>query len=295
MNRKLKKLLKSNWIVYLLLYPIIWYRRKKAKNKQNLQLQFLNDSSGIVLGGSLVVRLDDYHGDFEIDFRSSILKRILVYRDYESELVTLIKRYIDPKKDVLDVGANVGFHSVLFSKLINNNCKVLSFEPTPTALHYLNNNLKRNECLEKVIVYQGIATNKEGSYILNVIDGLEEYSSIGKLSHPYTRNRESRSLSVKGNTIDNLVKEYKLSPGFIKIDTEGAESFVFKGATETISKYKPVIISELSEKLLREQGQTCSEIFNQLKDADYQIFDAQTLTLVKDVIEGYFIAIFKQK
>ena len=66
---------------------------------------------------------------------------------------------------------------------------------------------------------------------------------------------------MKGDTVDNLVREYNLNPGFIKIDAEGAECLVFSGALGTIKKYKPVIISELSESLLANFGETSETIF----------------------------------
>ena len=267
-------------------------RRDKFIQEQEKRYSFLKEISSQIKGGSLILDVKDYKGTFEIDFRSDVLQRLLIYNDYEKEIVQLIEKYIDPKKDVLDVGANIGLHTVLFSKLINANKKVLAFEPTPNALKYLRNNLHNNNCDDKVIIYDGIATDSNGQFELNIIEGMEEYSAVSKINHPNVHGKKSVAIKVQGNTIDAVVAQYDLNPGFIKIDTEGAEHFVFEGAKETINKYKPVIISELSDNLLKAQGFNCERIFENLKRIGYKIYDANSFKPASNKFEGNFIAIY---
>ena len=293
MNPSFKNLFTKNKFLLTLLYPILWIRRKNAILKEERKSNFLKEIASRIKGGSLVLEVRDYKGTFEIDFRSDVLQRLLIYNDYEKEIVQLIEKYIDPKKDVLDVGANIGLHTVLFSKLINANKKVLAFEPTPNALKYLRNNLHNNNCDDKVIIYDGIATDSNGQFELNIIEGMEEYSAVSKINHPNVHGKKSVAIKVQGNTIDAVVAQYDLNPGFIKIDTEGAEYFVFQGAKETICKFKPVIISELSEQLLKAQGYTCNHIFEPLLSYGYNIYDAENFKPVSNNYEGNFIAIPK--
>ncbi|OAD21382.1 hypothetical protein THIOM_002853, partial [Candidatus Thiomargarita nelsonii] len=65
--------------------------------------EFYNSLFESVEKGSLIVRVPDFKGIFEIDFRSHILQRILKTKHYEPELVELVKKHIDPQKDVLDI------------------------------------------------------------------------------------------------------------------------------------------------------------------------------------------------
>jgi FkbM family methyltransferase len=292
MNPSFKNLVKKNKFLLTLLYPLLWIRRKNAILKERRKSNFLKEIASHIKGGSLVLEAKDYKGTFEIDFRSDLLQRLLIYGDYEKEIVQLIEKYIDPKKDVLDVGANIGLHTVLFSKLINSDKKVLAFEPTPNALKYLRNNLQINNCDDKVIIYNGIATDSKGQFELNIIEGMEEYSAVGQINHPNVLGMKFNTIKVQGNTIDELVKEHNLRPGFIKIDTEGAEHFVFEGAKETINKYKPVIISELSDNLLKAQGFNCERIFENLKRIGYKIYDANSFKPASNKFEGNFIAIY---
>lgn len=291
MKPTLKQFLKKNKLTYLFLFPIIQIRRRITIKKENLIKDFLKETSNTVIGGSLIISVPDFRGIFEIDVRSHILHFILVYQDYEIDMVRLIEKYIDPDRDVLDVGANIGLHTVLFSKLINAGKKVMAIEPAPNALKYLEANLERNKCNEKVVVYKGIAADSENQFILNTIDGMEEYSTLGSMKHPHTGGIHNTSISVSGDLIDNLVKTHKLKPGFIKIDTEGAEFKVLIGAKQTIQRHRPIILSELSESLLNQQGSSCNDVYNLLHEFNYKIVDASTLKLVTGPVEGEILAI----
>lgn len=136
--------IKQNRLVYLLLFPIIFLRRLIQRHKARRFEKFYSSTFKSVEKGSLVVRIPDFEGIFEIDFRSHILKRILKDKHYEPIFVEVVKKYVDPQKDVLDVGANVGLFAILFSKIISGNNRVLAVELAPLALDYLRRNIERN-------------------------------------------------------------------------------------------------------------------------------------------------------
>ena len=179
--------------------------------------------------GSLVVRVPDFGGAFELDIRSDILKCLLIHRTYEPKVVEVVRERVDPQNDVIDVGANVGLFTILMAGLISQERRLLAIEPTPGAVEYLRKNIRENGLAGKVIVFEGLATNRCQPCTLNVIPGMEEYSSIGGLIHPATKGQRSHRITVPGETIDRLVDRFALRPGFIKIDTEGAEYQVLSG------------------------------------------------------------------
>lgn len=227
----------------------------------------------LVEEGSVVVRLAEFGGSFEIDVRSHIFRRVSSARQYESELAAIVKRYIDLGRDAIDVGANVGFFSVLLAKSLDPGRRVLAIEPTPLAVKYLRNNIRRNEVNDSVLVFEGAAKDVSGPCVLSVIEGKEEYSSLGGIHHCKVQGELSKEIEVPGSTIDELVEKYGLSPGFIKIDTEGAECLVISGAKETIRKYRPVILSEASEALLADCNCSSEELFALLRESKYRIVD----------------------
>jgi FkbM family methyltransferase len=242
--------------------------------------------------GSLVVRIPEFQGSFEFDYRSHILAKVLKTKRYEPDLVRLIYEYIDPDRDVIDVGANIGLYTVLFSKLISDNRKVLAIEPAPLALKFLHKNIKRNNTTETVIVFEGVAADAVGEYQLNVISGMEEYSSLGDIVHSSVRGKPYRPISVKGDTIDDLVDRFNLNPGFIKVDAEGAEHIVFDGAINSIGKYRPVILTELSDTLLSSFGTTSEVVIDQLRANGYNIIDvAHPEASIKIPFAGRILAI----
>ena len=169
----------------------------------------------------------------------------------------------------IDVGANVGLYSVLLSRLLSSNRRVLAAEPTPGALRLLRSNLERNGCLENVVVFEGAVTDRRAAVTINTLQGQEEYSSIR------TGVGEGEvSIDVEGRTIDDLVEQHGLKPGFIKIDTEGAELLVLRGGLNTLRVHRPVILSELADQYLRAFKCTSADVVHFLRDEGYKVCNA---------------------
>jgi FkbM family methyltransferase len=223
-----------------------------------------------VEGGSLIVKVPDFKGTFEIDGKSSLLRRILIDGEYEPEVVKLLSREVDPNRDAIDVGANIGLFSVLLSALVEPN-RVLAVEPTPGALQHLYRNSIINE-RPNIVVFEGIAGTHPGTTQMNVIEGMEEFSSMAPLVHPGVANRPSKRLSVQVETLDSLVERFDLKPGFIKIDTEGGEYQVLSGATRTMLQHRPVILCEAwPDDWLRNSGGTPGAVAKLLTDHGYVV------------------------
>ena len=208
---------------------------------------------GAVESGSLVVAVQQFGGLFEMDCRSHVLQRILVDGFYESAVVDIVRRRIDPARDAIDVGANAGLFTVLMSGLVGPESRVLAIEPTPGALRFLKRNLERNG-RRNVEVFEGIAADRAGAFTLHVIPGMEEYSSQGAMRHPSIAGRPYHDIPVAGETVDALVERLGLRPGLIKIDAEGAESSVLAGCRRTLGTFRPMIICESWPEKLRAAG-----------------------------------------
>lgn len=240
---------------------------KKTKHFGKVQKLFKEDP---------VIQLDEFNGCFEIGKESTILRRILTYGHYEPEIVSQCQKYINPNLDAIDIGANVGFYSVLFAKVINADRKVLAIEPTREVFQRLCHNLNKNNVFDKVETFKGVVSNSSTSIQLNSIVGNEEYSSIGVMEHPSIKGKEFITYEVDSQTLDNLVTSFQLQPGFIKIDVEGAEKMVLDGAFETIKTYKPVILAEVSNILLERNGSSSLEVLSFLEDFGYKIINAKS-------------------
>jgi FkbM family methyltransferase len=133
---------------------------------------------------------------------------------------------------VFDLGANVGFYSLLASVLVGPEGRVFSFEPVPRNLDFLRAHLKLNR-VTNCSVWDVAVGRSEGTAYFD--RGLS--SSMGHLTS------ESRgSLKVHTVALDDLVASGELPPpNIIKCDIEGGEYNALKGASETLAKYSPTI------------------------------------------------------
>jgi FkbM family methyltransferase len=253
------------------LSPVLSARRHLIDRVRQNRLRKVHEN---VHEGSLVVSVEDVPGRFEMDVQSHVLQRILAYKAYEPELVALVREHFDPERDAIDVGANIGLYSALLSSLAPSR-RVLAIEPTPSALHYLRRNLERNRCTN-VTVFEGVVSDEAGRVTLELIPGREEYSTLGAIVHPSVANQSTQRVDVDASTIDALVTSRELVPGFIKIDVEGAELKVLRGAMSTLGTHRPVILCELSDLLLATLGATVREAVQLLTGAGYRVVDCET-------------------
>lgn len=263
---------RSNKLLLVVFYPVYILLKvlNRLDNRKNI---FLNTLFSNVTDGSLVVKINDIPGVFEIDARSHILKKILLNKNYESAIVSLVMKNLKTDKDAINIGANIGIYTILLANSINKDCRVLAVEPTPLAFKYLTNNLIRNRLESKVVLYNGICIDKKGEYDINIIEGKEEYSCTGESYHLSNMKEIITRIKVEGDTINNLVTNYKLNPGIIVMDVEGAEMKVLEGASTILEQFKPTIILELVDNLLNGQNTSSREVIDYLTRSGYNVYD----------------------
>jgi len=253
-----------------LLYPAIVVRRGLFKVRQSYYEEVYQNLCDLLIEDP-VISIDEFRGSFAVDCRSDLFKRLLLTKQYEPELIKYCLKFLDKKRDAIDVGANVGFYTVLFAKKLNGK-KVLSIEPTVNALQHLYRNIKLNNIESNVIVFEGAASNRNRIAEIRTIDGKEEYSTLGEWKHPSISKERYTLQKVKLKTVDELVAQYSLDPGFMKVDVEGMEHFVFEGSKRILENNRPVILSELSDYLLKENGSSSKEIINLIKSYEYDVY-----------------------
>ena len=268
---QIKKIATKYPILRAVLYPVIAARRLLQK-KNNLLLKEVTNNLSEILIGDPIIRVDEFEGVFAVDIRSDLFSRIVLNRHYEPQLAQLCRRYLDKNRDAIDVGANIGFYTVMFAKNLAQQ-KVLSIEPAKSTLQRLQRNVALNGVMHKVEVFEGVASNRNGAVEIKTIKGKEEYSSLGAMDHPSITKEKWALEEVMGATLDELVKQKSLDPGFLKVDVEGVEHLVFTGAKKVLSEKRPVILSELSDFLLKRNGSSAREVIDLIKSHGYDVFD----------------------
>lgn len=137
-------------------------------------------------------------------------------------------------KDIIDAGAYIGDSSLAFSKLTSSN--VHAFEPFIESFNKLLENIKLND-VDNIVPVEASLSDKNGEEKIylsgNNVQGITSDESIRHYDQAFT---------VETMTIDKYVRDNNLNVGFIKVDVEGTEQRLLKGAIETIKSQKPVLI-----------------------------------------------------
>ena len=134
---------------------------------------------------------------------------------------------------VYDIGANVGFYSLLASALVGPAGKVFSFEPVPRNLHFLERHLHLND-VKNCSVLEAAVGRVDGT--ANFDTG--PHPAMGHLTNDETRN----GLKVRILALDRLIASGRLpAPDVIKCDIEGGEYDALQGALDTLARFTPAI------------------------------------------------------
>ena len=200
-----------------------------------------------------------------------------------AEEIALIKQYVNKDSICLDIGANIGSFTVFLASIARH---VYAFEPEP-------NNFKQ---LEENTTYFGSPINSSTSHLNNikiVNYAVSDKLGINTLHMCPTDNGMHRlynskwcdggeQIEVKTTTIDFFTNNNKIS--FIKIDVEGWEYHVIKGATNTIKRDHPVIMMEWHPPSLEEAGTNPREFYDfMIKELGYQKPDHMLLPYAKSM------------
>lgn len=171
-----------------------------------------------------------------------------VYRTYideaELRLLKYIMRNLRTGATMIDVGANIGFMCQLASTVVGPDGRVFAFEPSATALAYLRGNVADFDNVEIVPV---AAMDRVGTVTFFEGSGAAMVSSSTVESHALDRTPSKiREITVPTTTLDTFCADRSLSPDMLKIDVEGAEISVLKGAEKLLDATRPGIVMEVS-------------------------------------------------
>lgn len=178
-----------------------------------------------------------------LDSDSVISKSLVEYGEWSHGEINLLERFIKPGMKVLDVGANVGTHTLAFSKAVGPNGSVLAFEPQPTVFGLLTVNLIENSALN-VLAFNAAAGNAAGWIDLPSINYTKpnNYGALQMGSFFINNENEVNRIPIPVHRLDDL--KAAEAANLIKIDVEGMETAVLEGAHDLIMKSRPILFVE---------------------------------------------------
>ena len=168
---------------------------------------------------------------------------IIIKGTWETYLTNLLNNILEPDMIVIDVGANIGYHTLTMSKLVGSNGRVYAFEPSKINHDILLYNCMLNKCNNVSIIKAGCDKVCSTMFIDSKWNTSNEFENYGCIVLKSEKNCEEDE-SIATVTIDSLNLK-RLD--FIKIDAEYMEEAVIIGAIETIKTFKPIMIVEIHQ------------------------------------------------
>lgn len=181
---------------------------------------------------------------------------------YEESFCIFLQNVVQEDAICYDIGANIGYHTLIMARSANNGGQVYAFEAIPEVCEILKRNTEINN-LQNVQVVNKVVSKKGGtiSLIRNTDIDQAIISSEKKKIKPL-----QEIITCDATTIDEFVATSTRAPSFLKIDVEGAEVDVIKGSICTLKEHQPMIVCE-THGIDRARG-----VYEILSDLDYELF-----------------------
>lgn len=190
---------------------------------------------------------------------------------FEAGTVRAYRRLLRPGQTVLDIGANVGAHTLHFAQTVGPAGKVYAFEPTDYAFAKLNANAAANPELSsrisarQVMLAEADADAVKPLYSSWPLDDTPDVNTMhgGRLMSADNARATSLDAFLDAAGVDHV--------DFIKIDVDGFECGVLRGAQRTLARMRPVIVMELSPHQLDEMSSSIDDLVAVLQAAGYAL------------------------
>lgn len=193
---------------------------------------------------------------------------------WEKATISYLEKTVKPGCLIIEVGANIGSHTLLMAKYAGQSGRVYAFEPTDYAASKLQANLALNNDINNVVLRREMVTNSGGD-LPNLL-----IQSTWALGGNYVE--PCKLESPKSISLDRFVSEEGIDHiDLIKIDVDGYDYKVLDGAKNIIDRFRPIIFCELYEKALREQGDSVEKIFSLLNALGYEAYADDGISMLE--------------
>lgn len=262
------KILNKFRLLFTYSLPEKWLRKKVREKKSTSLLGRITPNNYQYPKGS--VRKFEYKDiKLELDIHDYVSHYLYFgFKDASHEKLMSLIRSGDT---VLDIGTNFGTTILQFAKYTGEKGSCYGFEPDPVNFKICQANLQLNPFKNIYVDNIGLG-NSEGSFKL-IVDS-ESNRGCNKINIDAT-GKESHTVTVK--VLDNWVKEHAVNKiDFIKIDVEGFEMNVLKGAEKVLQEHHPLLFIELDDHNLKLQNSSASELIYFLEQNGYSITHSET-------------------
>ena len=178
---------------------------------------------------------------------------------WNPEEYAAFKSSVRPGATVLDVGANVGAYTVLFAQWAGAAGRVIAFEPSPETIAGLREHVRINAVADRVEIVDAAVSSGEGTASFDCA------GASGANALVAADGGIAGAISVRTTSLDRFCESRGLRPSVIKIDVEGAELDVLRGARQTLAQPGVDIFVEFHPSIWAARGITRDEIASELE------------------------------
>lgn len=214
---------------------------------------------------------------YELDLSQGIDFAIYLGGMFERSTALALARLTEPSALVLDIGANIGAHTLHLAGMVGPQGRVMAFEPTDFAFRKLRSNLNLNPSLaSRVEAFHCFLTASDGASVPGAI-----YSSwplaVEEGLHAKHLGREMQTESAQARSLDSILSERAdRKVQLVKLDVDGFECDVLRGATSLLRDTRPVFVMELAPYVLEERGASLDQLLGYFIPNGYVIYDERT-------------------
>ncbi len=186
---------------------------------------------------------------------------------WEPELSELLKRHLPTDGTFIDIGANIGYHSLFAVTVVGKEGMVMAFEPLPRLQDQFRRSIEVNS-FRNILIEPVALSDTFGDATLSLV---EENIGASSIKDVAKERAVGGSVSVQVTTLDSYLDKFD-RVDVIKIDIEGAEYEALSGAEALLRKFKPVVILEFSPQIYEKDrlGKTL-DFYRYIKDMGYSL------------------------
>lgn len=197
--------------------------------------------------------------------RSGMGRSLFLNKTFEPAVTNWFIENIKSGMTVFDFGADMGYYTLIFSKLVGNNGTVYAFEPIEWAYERIKENIELNKILNVITFNFALFDSNGDAMMTNPGDQSVITTNYKNLQ------KNTESICIKTRIFDDIVNEKKIKKiDVVKIDCEGAELNILLGMKKTIEKFKPAFIIEIHLDKLKLFGYTEQDVHNFMEINHYR-------------------------
>src|SRR3984957_16665875 len=164
--------------------------------------------------------------------------------DVEPEVQAVLQRYLRSGMMVYDIGANIGFFSLLAARLVGATGRVTAFEADPEIAARLRENVERNKGAPISVAEKAVWSSSNPVFFARADTQVSPDRGLGHVIDNDAERSAPGTIRVEAVSVDEYVGKSG-APDFIKCDVEGAEVEVFRGAAKLLNERRPIILCEM--------------------------------------------------